>query len=374
MKRFASLVGTAALAAALLLPGKPSLATTTYAMYLQPISPTTMQAGPNAVFTFRALIDVPALDASNNATISLTLGPAVTYTTAVTGPTPVAGGGVITNRGKFKFVPDTSPFAPLVALGVTDALLWQSPPPAPSFSTAVNGTLTYQGAVGHYKEIDFNTGASLFIPAGTYTIGTYTIPIRYAGNGYMDIVLPGSIGLTGGPNGARDFINNTSSQASGNVFTNDGVLTYPNDGVTHFSTIHLTLANDNSTYLTGRIAFEGMDNLANGNSHVPLGPVTMDFRAPGTTTALFSTTLTLSPDAILPRFGNYSIPNVTPGTYDIAIKDKKHLRVVVPNVVLNGSRSLPDVILPGGDANNDNVVDIGDFGVLVNAFGNSGAP
>ena len=70
MKRLASLIN----AALLLSVGAKSNATTTYAMYLQPISPTTMQAGPNAVFTFRALIDIPAQDASNNATLALTLG------------------------------------------------------------------------------------------------------------------------------------------------------------------------------------------------------------------------------------------------------------------------------------------------------------
>ena len=58
------------------------------------------------------------------------------------------------------------------------------------------------------------------------------------------------------------------------------------------------------------------------------------------------------------------------GSYDIAIKGSKQLRVVVPNVAVSGSSfALANVTLPSGDATSDNVVDIGDFGVLVNAYG-----
>ena len=205
------------------------------------------------------------------------------------------------------------------------------------------------------------------MPPGTYTIGTYTIPILYAGIGSMDIVLPGSIGLTGGRNSAQDFINNVSTNGM-TEFINDGVLTFPNDGVTHFSTIHLTLTGSSVASIKGRIALDGLYYNNTLNPAAPIGPVTMEFRTPGTTTVLFKNTLPLLPDPTNAQFSTYSLSNVTAGTYDIAFKDPKHLRVVLRSVTVAGTLTLPDVTLPGGDANNDNVVDIGDFGVLINAY------
>ena len=232
MKRFASLATSTALAGALLIAGSASKATTNYAMYLQPISSSTVTPGAAAVFTFRALIDIPAQDANNNGTISLTLGPAVTYTTVVTGPTPPPGPGVVTNRGKFKFAADKTEFPGLPGSGTAT---WDQTGLPNSFSTTTSGVLTFQGSVGHTKQSDPNTGSVVTVPAGTYTIGTYTIPITNAGE--LDITLPGSIGLNSGPNGARDFINNTSGDANGVVSTNDAVLSFPNDGKTKFSTL-----------------------------------------------------------------------------------------------------------------------------------------
>ena len=42
---------------------------------------------------------------------------------------------------------------------------------------------------------------------------------------------------------------------------------------------------------------------------------------------------------------------------------------MLPNVTVGSGTVLADVTLPSGDATNDNIVDIGDFGVLVNAYG-----
>ena len=367
MKRLASLVGTTALAAALLTPGKTSLATTTYAMYLQPISSTNVMTGPTSVFQFRALIDVPALDAANNATLTLTLGPAVTFDTIVTGPLPVQIAPGPANRSLFKFVKDASAFEPLIALGVTDPdALWDLSLGA-SFSTATNGTLTYQGSVAHTLQRNPGTNVPLLVPPGTYTIGTYTLPIRTLVAGSMDISLPGSLGLTGGRYSAQDFVNNTSTKGM-TTLLNDGVLTYPNDGVAHFSTIHLTITKGNYAFINGRFALEGIDDLTKTKYYAQPNNSTIEFRAPGTTTVLYTYKIGLVPDPVNPKFSNYNLSFVTPGTYDIAIKDPKHLRVVVPNVTIKGSLSLPDVTLPGGDANNDNVVSIGDFGILINAY------
>jgi len=68
--------------------------------------------------------------------------------------------------------------------------------------------------------------------------------------------------------------------------------------------------------------------------------------------------------------GNYSIPVVLPGTYDLAFKASHWLRVVVPNVTLADAEVTGvDVSLTNGDVDGDNEVTLFDFGELVAAFG-----
>ena len=103
---------------------------------------------------------------------------------------------------------------------------------------------------------------------------------------------------------------------------------------------------------------------------VPAPVVTVDIRVPNTGTLL--RTLTLSPVAVGAgsAFGTFSLSGVPTGSVDVAIKGDKQLRVVLKNVTVGSpTTTLPDVTLPGGDSNGDNMVDIGDFGVLVNAYG-----
>ena len=123
------------------------------------------------------------------------------------------------------------------------------------------------------------------------------------------------------------------------------------------------------TTVTGKIALEGVTNLAGVPAAVGLGTFHIEFRTPGTTTVIKSADVTLTPVGTT-AFGTFSVSGVTPGTYDVAIKSAKQLRVVVPNAAITGSTyTLANVTLPSGDATNDNIVDIGDFGVLVNAYG-----
>lgn len=68
--------------------------------------------------------------------------------------------------------------------------------------------------------------------------------------------------------------------------------------------------------------------------------------------------------------GNYVIPNVASGTYDVAFKASHWLRAVVPNVtVANADVTGVDVSLTNGDIDGDNEVTLFDFGELVAAFG-----
>ena len=67
---------------------------------------------------------------------------------------------------------------------------------------------------------------------------------------------------------------------------------------------------------------------------------------------------------------NFTFGSIPPGVYNIGIKGSKWLRANLTGIDLTGSDySGLNAFLPGGDANNDNVVDIADFGLLVNAYG-----
>ena len=362
MKRLAAVFTHAALGAALLFPGKTSHAATTYALYLQPISSPYVAPGPNAVFQFRALIDIPpSVPGGNNGTISLGLGVAITYSTAVTGPTPVPGGGVTSNRSKFRFTPDTTDFAPLAALGITGTSVWDQTLAA-SFSTTASGTLTYQGFVGHTRQIDPFMGGTLTVPAGTYTIGTFTIPITRSGT--MQITLPGQF-FTGNAS-AGDFISNQYNNGT-DSFPSDAVLTLP-DGPNQYSSLTVNAQGQIDPSIAGRIFLEGVDDFAAFNYQT--GPrVTVHFRTPGTTTdALQPQSFVLQTNGQHMKSINYLLYPYVPHTYDIAYEVAGHLRTVVPNVTVAFPGYVPDVVLAAGDANSDNTVDIGDFGLLVNAY------
>jgi hypothetical protein len=68
--------------------------------------------------------------------------------------------------------------------------------------------------------------------------------------------------------------------------------------------------------------------------------------------------------------GNYSIPAVLPGTYDIAFKASHWLRVVVRGVTVSEEAVTGvDASLTNGDIDGDNEVTLFDFGRLVAAFG-----
>ena len=122
-----------------------------------------------------------------------------------------------------------------------------------------------------------------------------------------------------------------------------------------------------TTNVTGKIALDGVSSLS--STAIPLDNLVVQFRASGATNALFTRTVPITPDAANSGTGKYLIDNVPPGTYDIAFKTAKSLQFVAKSVPVSGVGYGPDILLVGGDANNDNTVDIGDFGILVNAYG-----
>ena len=119
--------------------------------------------------------------------------------------------------------------------------------------------------------------------------------------------------------------------------------------------------------VTGRVTLEGVPDLYTINSAATKGSFTVSFRKPGTTTEVYSVPTTIGLTAN-PAIGSFTLPAVPPGTYDVAIKGWKWLRVSIPNVAVYAPLTLPAVLLPAGDANGDNSVDATDFGIFVSAY------
>ena len=121
---------------------------------------------------------------------------------------------------------------------------------------------------------------------------------------------------------------------------------------------------------TGNIALEGVNDLSATNAAAPLGTFNIQFRTPGTLTvvknfpAVTLTTTTGSAN------GKFTVTGIAAGTYDVWIKGAKNLAALNPNVVVSGSTVVvPDSFLGAGDSDNNNTVDVLDFGNLVNSYG-----
>ncbi len=66
--------------------------------------------------------------------------------------------------------------------------------------------------------------------------------------------------------------------------------------------------------------------------------------------------------------GNFSLPGIAPGTYQLAVKTSNTLQRVVTTALAIGSNPVDFGQLLAGDANNDNVVTGPDFSVLVTTY------
>ena len=129
-------------------------------------------------------------------------------------------------------------------------------------------------------------------------------------------------------------------------------------------------ANTGATVM-GNIALEGVDDLTKINTAAaPLGTFHIEFRTPGTLTIVKDfPAVTLATTAGSAN-GKFTVSGVAPGTYDVWIKGGKNLAVLNSGVVISGTTgTVPDSLLGAGDSDNNNMVDVLDFGTLVNAYG-----
>ena len=122
--------------------------------------------------------------------------------------------------------------------------------------------------------------------------------------------------------------------------------------------------------VSGSIALEGVPDLSAISPAALLGAFHIAFREPGTTIDAFTADVTLTTKTGSPR-GAYSVPNISPGVYDVAIKGRKNLQVLLPRIAVSGATALPVVMLPAGDANNDNSCDTSDFNTLTLSYGSA---
>ena len=102
------------------------------------------------------------------------------------------------------------------------------------------------------------------------------------------------------------------------------------------------------------------------NSSHPAQTLTFTFRPIyGGTPLIRIQTLTPTPGT---SGGTFTFSDIPPGSYSVAVKGAKWLQKVASADTRNLNAVLM-VSLPGGDADNNNTVDIADFGFLVNAYG-----
>ena len=224
---------------------------------------------------------------------------------------------------------------------------------------------------------------SLFAPSGTasapvvvYSTQGSLGPIAVASNATFGPIKVGTSGADG--NGYTGAF--APFEAAGGGFVSLPVTAHDTSsasGVTNLTASASTTASVYATVIytytpgvpvTGKIALEGVNDLAATSPNAPLGTFHLSFRAPGTTTETYGFDVTLGATAGSPN-GTYSI-SVPPATYDVWIKGSKNLAVLNPGVVVSDpSAIVPDTLLPAADADNSNTCDVYDFGILVNAYG-----
>ena len=156
-----------------------------------------------------------------------------------------------------------------------------------------------------------------------------------------------------------------------NVFTDVSTITQPlgiggvpfclNDAgqivVYNGSSDHTYLLTPSGS-VRGKVTLEGIAANAAAQN------ITFEFRD-ATDYPLFTRMTSIGAD------GNYTVSGVQAGIYHVRVKGDKYLAQMVNVTSTGGAVTGADVFLPAGDANNDNVVDIADFGLLVNAYGGS---
>ena len=134
-------------------------------------------------------------------------------------------------------------------------------------------------------------------------------------------------------------------------------LTATLDGATQTAALRVT---PNVITVGGVVTLEGLASNASDQT------ITFTFR-PTSGAASFNRTAAIGQGAV------FSFGDIPPGNYTLHVKGDKYLAANLPVNAPNHSVTGLSLLLRAGDANNDNSVDVLDFGVLVNAYGTDSA-
>lgn len=93
--------------------------------------------------------------------------------------------------------------------------------------------------------------------------------------------------------------------------------------------------------------------------------ITFELRSPGQTQAIETYQI------VIDSQGNFTLPNIGIGTYDLTAKSSNTLKAIQRNITVVNGQTAPniDFNLLGGDADNNNVVSLVDFAILRAAKG-----
>jgi len=125
-------------------------------------------------------------------------------------------------------------------------------------------------------------------------------------------------------------------------------------------TVFAYFTNTNLANLTGTVTLQRQNPAPDPSWSVPL---TVELYEVGQATPAYSFTPTTNDN------GEFTISGITPGTYEIAVKNSHTLQVVDTVIIVSGGNNHAFGTLLEGDANDDNFVTGVDFSILSNAFG-----
>jgi len=143
----------------------------------------------------------------------------------------------------------------------------------------------------------------------------------------------------------------TFPRVSQATFKGNSVLTDASGGTVEIS---------NSVTLNGVVSLQGRQPAPNAAWSIPL---TVKMYEPGTTNLVSEQVVTTDNN------GFFTLPGITPGTYDIAVKNEHTLQNISRNVAMVNPANLVNFgTLLEGDVNNDNFITLVDFSLLGSTF------
>ncbi len=200
--------------------------------------------------------------------------------------------------------------------------------PGTTFSNVLENS--YDNATG---QINFSAGSLSNFPTGTFTLMTVTLhPVAQVTQTPLTF-------------------NTVNPRKSDATFGGASVLSSAQGG-----TVDIT----QSSTISGSVALQGRPAKPDASWGVPL---TVDLTLVGQTTPRYH--FTPASD----NRGAFTLTNIQPGDYRVAVKNSHTLQVVQNLTVRNGANTAEFGPLPEGDANNDNYVTLLDFSVLASTYG-----